>query len=204
MVGTALVGHAKIRRLIKAAKRGHRRPHPDEAVEVWCPLSAGLTWARGRPPSQPAPSGLLFRLAPAKSNEASRLRTTWTYCSATLFNNTIPIAEIHALRWNKMAVTDFPITPIGEFLMQLLNTNVASTTDGTITVEFHGEGNELVSVRMAKDATMSDDDAIKHAKQMMVQLTAFSDETVSHSVQGEGASINDTLSAEVNGSLSET
>lgn len=103
-----------------------------------------------------------------------------------------------------MAVADFPITIVGELLMQLVNMNVASTTAGTITVEFHGEGNELVSVRMAKDATISDHDAIQHAKQMMVQLTAFGEETGSHSVQGEGASINDTLSAEVNGSLSGT
>ncbi len=86
--------------------------------------------------------------------------------------------------------------------MQLINTNVASTTAGTITVEFHGEGNELVSVRMAKDATISDDDAITHAKQMMVQLTAFGEELGSAPVQGEGASIEDTLSAEENGSSS--
>jgi hypothetical protein len=82
--------------------------------------------------------------------------------------------------------------------MQLINTNVASTTAGTITVEFHGEGNELVSVRMAKDETRSDDNAIEHARQMMVQLAAFS-ESGSLSFQGKFASIKDTLSAEVNG-----
>ncbi len=80
--------------------------------------------------------------------------------------------------------------------MQLVNTNVASTTAGTITVEFYGEGNELVSVRMAKDATTNDGDAIQHAKQMMVQLAAFGEDLGDLSVQGEGASIKETLSAE--------
>jgi hypothetical protein len=80
--------------------------------------------------------------------------------------------------------------------MQLVNTNVASTTSGTITVEFHGEGNELVSVRMTKDATTSDEDAVRHAKQMMVQLTAFGEDLTSKSIKGEGASIEETLSAE--------
>ncbi|MDM9627603.1 hypothetical protein QTL95_16995 [Rhizobium sp. S152] len=84
--------------------------------------------------------------------------------------------------------------------MHLISTNVASTTAGTITVEFHGEGNELVSVRMAKDATISDGDAIQHAKQMMVQLAAFGEDLGDLSVQGEGASIKETLSAEENAS----
>jgi len=35
--------------------------------------------------------------------------------------------------------------------MQLKNTNVARTTEGTATAEFHGEGNELIAVRMAVD-----------------------------------------------------
>ncbi len=35
--------------------------------------------------------------------------------------------------------------------MQLKNTNIASTTEETVTAEFHGEGNELIAVRMAVD-----------------------------------------------------
>lgn len=79
--------------------------------------------------------------------------------------------------------------------MQLLNTNVAKTTEGTITVEFHGEGNELIAVRMASDVAADDSAAIARAKQMMVQTAAFG-EASSSGAQGEGVSIDDTLTEE--------
>ncbi len=44
--------------------------------------------------------------------------------------------------------------------MRLLNTNVAKTTEGTITVEFHREGNELISVRVASDTVAGESAAI--------------------------------------------
>ncbi len=57
--------------------------------------------------------------------------------------------------------------------MRLLNTNVPKTTEGTITVEFHREGNELISVRVASDTVAGESAAIGRAKQMMVQISAF-------------------------------
>ncbi len=55
--------------------------------------------------------------------------------------------------------------------MQLIETNVHSG-EGTTTVEFVGEGGEKVSVCMAAHE-MPEDAAIMHAKEIMVQLTAF-------------------------------
>ncbi len=59
--------------------------------------------------------------------------------------------------------------------MQLIDTHVGDTNDGMTTVEFRGEGGELVSVTMASDA-MEGDDAINRAKAMMVQLTTFAED----------------------------
>ena len=56
--------------------------------------------------------------------------------------------------------------------MNLKHTNVANTTSGTVTVEFHGEGNELITVRMAADEEFDEGSSILRAKAMMVQLTA--------------------------------
>ncbi|MDR7145248.1 hypothetical protein [Rhizobium sp. BE258] len=81
--------------------------------------------------------------------------------------------------------------------MQLLNTNVAKTTEGTLTVEFHGEGNEMISVRMASDAAGDESAAILRAKEMMVQITSFGVDDLSPSVPGEGVSIYDTLAGEL-------
>jgi hypothetical protein len=59
--------------------------------------------------------------------------------------------------------------------MQLLNTNVAHE-ENACTVEFIGEGGEVVSVRLELDARGLDDEtAIDRAKVMMVQLTTFDD-----------------------------
>jgi hypothetical protein len=81
--------------------------------------------------------------------------------------------------------------------MQLLRTNVASTNNGTMTVEFHGEGNEMISVRMSSDGDLDNQAAILHAKEMMVQVTAFDDEGPAGSrFPGEGTSIDETLAAE--------
>jgi hypothetical protein len=86
----------------------------------------------------------------------------------------------------------------GGSAMHLLHTNVASTTQGTVTVEFHGEGNELVSVRMSTNGNLDDQTALLRAKELMVQLTAFGDEGIANSDdRGEGLSIDETLAAEV-------
>lgn len=58
--------------------------------------------------------------------------------------------------------------------MQLIDTRVGNAIDGTVTVEFKGEGGELVSVRMASvEGNIDEDSAIRRAKEIMVQLTAF-------------------------------
>jgi hypothetical protein len=58
--------------------------------------------------------------------------------------------------------------------MQLIDTQVRTAGDMT-TVEFQGEGGELVSVKMAA-ASVEGDAAISRAKALMVQLTAFSED----------------------------
>ncbi len=60
--------------------------------------------------------------------------------------------------------------------MQLINTRVGEAHTGMITVEFQGEGGELVSVRMTAGDDLKGDTAIEHAKAMMVQLTTFTDD----------------------------
>lgn len=57
--------------------------------------------------------------------------------------------------------------------MQVLETRVASNGELT-TVEFVGEGSELVAVTFHnKNGGVTESDAIDHAKVVMVQLTAF-------------------------------
>jgi len=61
-----------------------------------------------------------------------------------------------------------------EDVMQLLETHVGSVVDGKLTVEFVGEGGELVSVRMVTDdRSLGADSAVRRAKEVLVQLTAF-------------------------------
>jgi hypothetical protein len=59
--------------------------------------------------------------------------------------------------------------------MQLIDTHVDNTNDKMTTVQFRGEGGELVSVTMAAGA-MEGDAAINRAKAMMVQLTTFAED----------------------------
>ncbi len=80
--------------------------------------------------------------------------------------------------------------------MNLKHTNVAKTTPGTVTVEFHGEGNELITVRMAADHDLDDGSSILRAKAMMVQLTAFDERAQAEAVAGEGDSIGTILENE--------
>ncbi|OWW00128.1 hypothetical protein ATY81_25385 [Rhizobium sp. R72] len=61
--------------------------------------------------------------------------------------------------------------------MQLIETHVGTVTDGKLSVEFVGEGGELVSVRMiADDEGLDHDNAVRRAKEILVQLTAFGNE----------------------------
>ncbi len=58
--------------------------------------------------------------------------------------------------------------------MQVLATQVSNSANGTVTVEFKGEGSELVSVTMADgEGSLGGDHAVLRAKEIMVQLTAF-------------------------------
>lgn len=58
--------------------------------------------------------------------------------------------------------------------MQLIDTRVGKVSEGTVTVEFQGEGGgELVSVRMATHEDLDGDAAVRRAKEIMVQLTSF-------------------------------
>lgn len=59
--------------------------------------------------------------------------------------------------------------------MQLIDTHVGDTEDGMMTVEFRGQGGELVSVTMTTGA-MEGDAAINRAKAIMVQLTTFAED----------------------------
>lgn len=76
-----------------------------------------------------------------------------------------------------------PIRSIGISLRQLrgtsiqvIDTHVRNSLDGTVTVEFTGEGSELVSVRMSGvDGSLDGDHALLRAKEVMVQITAFGD-----------------------------
>jgi len=59
--------------------------------------------------------------------------------------------------------------------MQLIDTRV-SDVGSELTVEFVGEGGETVLVRMNNgDHLLDGENAINHAKAVMVQLTAFDD-----------------------------
>ena len=80
--------------------------------------------------------------------------------------------------------------------MDLKHTNVAKTTPGTVTVEFHGEGNELITVRMAANQEFDEKDSILRAKAMMVQLTAFDESAHAEAVASEGDSIKTILANE--------
>lgn len=57
--------------------------------------------------------------------------------------------------------------------MLLRNINVARTTDTTLTVEFKGEGNDLITIRMSADPTMTDEEAVKTALDMVSELKEF-------------------------------
>ena len=79
--------------------------------------------------------------------------------------------------------------------MRLLGINVARTTEGTITVEYHGEGNELVSVRMSADSALNDKEAVAFAEKMMDDLKVARGALRSGD-SGEGASIDEMLAGE--------
>lgn len=60
--------------------------------------------------------------------------------------------------------------------MRLENTNVARTTVGTVTVEFRGEDNDLITVRMSAEPGIEDGAAVALAKQMMAELGVMTEE----------------------------
>jgi hypothetical protein len=57
--------------------------------------------------------------------------------------------------------------------MQLIDTQVGDIIDGMVTVEFRGEGGELVSVRTVAAHADDNEAAIVHAKAVLVQLASF-------------------------------
>jgi hypothetical protein len=64
-----------------------------------------------------------------------------------------------------------------EASMQLVDTHVGNATEGMITVEFRGEGGELISVKMASDEGLRGVAAVTRAKALMVQLATFADDS---------------------------
>lgn len=60
--------------------------------------------------------------------------------------------------------------------MQLIDTHVGNANDGMITVEFRGEGGELVAVKMSSAGDVQGEAAVTRAKALMVQLTTFADD----------------------------
>lgn len=69
--------------------------------------------------------------------------------------------------------------------MRLEHTNVARTTAGTITVEFRGEGNDLITVRMSAEPGIADEAAVARAKEMMAGFAFSYFEPVSPSALGK-------------------
>lgn len=57
--------------------------------------------------------------------------------------------------------------------MLLKNINVAKTTETTVTVEFKGEGNDLITVRMSANPGHSEDQTVAEALAMIDQLREF-------------------------------
>lgn len=57
--------------------------------------------------------------------------------------------------------------------MLLMNINVAKTTDTTVTVEFKGEGNDLITVRMSADPALTEEQAVTSALAMISDLNEF-------------------------------
>ena len=77
-----------------------------------------------------------------------------------------------------------PISEVGRrpHPMHLLETKVAHEKTGW-RVDFLGDDGELVSIKVADGHAFSEEEAIVHAKEVMVQLTAFG-------TRGGGRSIN--------------
>lgn len=68
------------------------------------------------------------------------------------------------------------LTAKGATRCSLSDTHVSNAADGRVTVEFRGEGREVVSVTMAGgDGGLDGDHAVLRAREMIVQLTAFDD-----------------------------
>lgn len=68
--------------------------------------------------------------------------------------------------------------------MQVLDTHVSNSSDGTVTVEFKGEGREQVSVTMVDgNGSLDGDQAVLRAKEIMVQLTAFDDDGLTETMR---------------------
>lgn len=68
--------------------------------------------------------------------------------------------------------------------MHLIDTNVSHDTGEVWKVEFFGDEGEMISVRLNEKDAMSECEAVRRAKAMMVDLTAFG-------TRGGGHSVND-------------
>ncbi len=85
--------------------------------------------------------------------------------------------------------------------MQLIETHIGNLNEGMITVEFRGDGDELVTVKLASDGSLDGDAAVRHAKAVLVQITTFSDDRdpsedeFQHSVDDEKAADDQMLGA---------
>lgn len=59
--------------------------------------------------------------------------------------------------------------------MELIDIEVGNLIDGTVVVEFKGEGRESVSVEMAVERSLERDAAILRAREILIQLAIFGD-----------------------------
>jgi hypothetical protein len=87
-----------------------------------------------------------------------------------------------------------------EIDMQIIGTNVVGQSDGKTTVEFKGEGGELISVVLASDG-LEDAAAVRRAKEMMVQVATFN--VANDAVEDAGSSVEGLAEVRVEG-LEET
>jgi hypothetical protein len=60
-----------------------------------------------------------------------------------------------------------------EELMDLVHTRIVHEGAGHWTVDFVGDDGEAVSVKVVDQAVTSDEEVLAHAKQILVELTAF-------------------------------
>jgi hypothetical protein len=88
----------------------------------------------------------------------------------------MPNCQLSKLPHDTSELADIGVERQKEIRMQLIDTQVSEINNGMVTVEFRGEGGELVSVRTVAAHGEDDDAAIVHAKAVLVQLASFGED----------------------------